>query len=108
MSAVEEYRKERLRRGPDVDGLTADAAVAELEAENLKLKNQLREKFDLAASEPIARRIAELEAERDKWEWVARHADRPSLMDRPRLCERSDAAIAFILARWQPREGGEG
>ena len=29
MSAVEEYRKERLRRGPDVDGLTADAALAE-------------------------------------------------------------------------------
>jgi len=34
MSAVEKYWRERLRRGPDVDGLTADAAIAELEAEN--------------------------------------------------------------------------
>lgn len=33
MSAADDYRKERLRRGPDVDGMIADAAIVELEAE---------------------------------------------------------------------------
>ena len=54
-------------------------------------------------AEIAQKRYEDAEAERDKWEWVARHADRPSLMDRPNLCERNDTAIAFILARWAER-----
>ncbi len=46
--------------------------------------------------------------ETKKWEWVARHADRPSLMDRPSLCERDQRAVDFILARYDQQKGGEG
>jgi hypothetical protein len=80
---------------------SADTRIAELEAENEGLRSR---RLPCAEAEVAQKRYEDAEAERDKWEWVARHADRPSLMDRPNLCERSDAAIAFILARWAGRE----
>lgn len=47
MNAVAEYRKERARRGPDVDGLTADAAITELD----DAKTAVLSRLDVAESE---------------------------------------------------------
>lgn len=47
MNAVDEYRKERARRGPDVDGLTADAAITELD----DAKTAVLSRLDAAESE---------------------------------------------------------
>jgi hypothetical protein len=89
---VDEYRRERLRRGPDVDGLTADAALAavvrELEQYDAECV-RLREKLFVceACHEPITVRLPNRTSD------VRENAHRANIASLERCWHDAEAAL---------------